>query len=163
MELQQKMQNNREDVVEQSRFEYSHFESLYKLLFKSVGVSICICKMIFDTNGCPQNYFFLDVNQGLIKATGIKREYFLGKTIRDLFPNIDDKSLDNFGKVVKSGIPHCFENYYPELDKHFEVIGVSLGNGKFAAIFVDITDQKIVERKLVPAYICRCPERRNEY
>src|ERR1035438_8127118 len=57
-------------------------EVLYRSLFNSMDEGFCIIEMIFDPEGKPADYLFLEVNAAFEKQTGLHDA--VGKRMRDL-------------------------------------------------------------------------------
>ncbi len=66
-------------------------EAKYRSLFASIDEGCCICEMLFDENGKPQDYRFLEVNLAFEQLTGLQQA--TGKTARELIPNLEPERL----------------------------------------------------------------------
>lgn len=79
----------------------------YHKLFESIDEGFCICEMLFDEHGKPENYRFLQVNSVFEQLTGLQQP--TGKTARELVPNLEAHWFETYGKVVQTGEPCRFE------------------------------------------------------
>jgi PAS domain S-box-containing protein len=124
------------------------FEKEYRTLFNSMLEGFALHELIVDENGTPCDYRFLEVNPAFERLTGIDAQTILGRTVRDVFPDIDPEWIQRYGRVALSGVPTTFDKYFPPLGKHFQVEVFCPCPGRFAATFMDITARKSAERFL---------------
>ena len=120
-------------------------------LFENMLDGFAYHKMLFDPEGRPVDYVFLEVNEAFERLTGLKRERILGKPVTEVLPGIAKDPADwigVYGKVVLTGEPLKFENYSEALDKWFVVSAYSPEKGYFVASFEDITARKNAEAKM---------------
>ncbi|MEP0874232.1 PAS domain S-box protein, partial [Trichocoleus desertorum AS-A10] len=120
----------------------------YQTLFESIDQGFGICEMLFDENGKPADYRFLEVNPVFEHLTGLKRA--TGKRMRELAPNLEAYWVEIYGRVVQSRESARFENYASALDRWFDVNAFCIGepqDNKFAVLFTNITERKKVEQE----------------
>ncbi len=122
-------------------------EERYRLLFQNLTAGFSLHEIILNDQGIPCDYRFLDVNPAFEKLTGLKHAEIVGKTALQALPDTEPYWIEIYGKVAKTGESICFENYSKELDKHFAVTAYVPEPGKFATIFMDITDRKKAEEE----------------
>ncbi|RXP44783.1 PAS domain S-box protein [Lutibacter sp. HS1-25] len=126
-------------------------EAQFRSLFENMDEGFAIHEMIYDINNKPIDYRFVNLNKGFEKLTGLKKVDLLGKTIKEIMPNIEQVWIDNYGNVAKTGTPFHFENYSQELDKHYNVVAYSPKKDFFAVIFSDVTQVKKFQNELITA------------
>lgn len=78
-----------------------HVIAQYHKLFESIDEGFCICEMLFDEHGKPEDYRFLQVNSIFEELTGLQQP--TGKTARELVPNLEAHWFETYGRVVKTG------------------------------------------------------------
>ncbi len=132
------------DVTAQRKIERE-----YELLFKEMIDAFALHEMIFDKRGNPINYRFLAVNPAFEVMTGLRRENIIGKTVLEVLPSTEPVWIENYGRVVRTGIPMHFIQSSAELNRQFEVSAYRSTAGQFACIFVDATEKLQAERKLM--------------
>ena len=95
---------------------------------------------IFDSE---MNY--LDVNKSLMARSGYPKEYFIGKNILDVLPNLDKTGrLELYREVLETGNP-VFLNVPSSLsDKQLSIRAFKMGEG-LGIITTDISEQKRLE------------------
>ena len=124
-------------------------EAKYRQLFDTLIEGFCTIEMIFDAQGKPVDYRFLEVNPAFEKQTGLPNAQ--GKLMRELAPNIEPHWFEIFGKVATTGEPVRFENEAKPLGRTYEVSAYRIGadgSRKVGILFNDITERKAAEIKL---------------
>ncbi len=136
------------DVTELSRArkDLQESESRFRFLFENLSEGFALHEMIFDEAGCPVDYRFLEVNPAFERMTGLSRKDVVGRRVLDVMPKTEQYWIEVYGAVVRTGEPIHFENYARELGREYEVIAFRPRPGQFAALFVDITERRRVER-----------------
>ena len=61
----------------------------YKLILDNISVGMQIVQLLYDDQGKPIDYLFLDVNSEYEKFIGFAKEEILGKTATDFNSNIE--------------------------------------------------------------------------
>jgi len=128
--------------------EIQNSEVHYRMLFNSMMNGYATHEMLFDEKGNPYDYRYIDVNPAFEKMTGVRREQWIGKTVREVLPDIEEHWIQMFGKVVTTGIPIVYENYVQEMDKYFQTYAFSPKKNHFSVIANDITERMVLEKKL---------------
>lgn len=123
-------------------------EAKYRSLFNSLDEGFCIIKMLFDENGKPYDYRFVEANDSLAQQTGLVNT--IGKTMNELVPAHEQYWFDIYGKIAKTGEPARFENEAKALGHHYEVYAFRVGapeEHQVAVLFKDIRVRKQEEEK----------------
>jgi PAS domain S-box-containing protein len=123
-------------------------ESRYRLLFDGMQSGFALHEVVLSASGEPYDYRFLQVNPAFEKMTGLSAEKAVGKTVRELLPEIEPYWIEKLGKVALTGEPHRFEGQLRALGKIFEVNAYSTEPGRFAVVFTDVTAQRLAEMEL---------------
>ena len=129
-------------------------EERYRGLFNSIDEGFCVIEMLFDKQGHPADYRFLEMNPSFEKQCGIHNGH--GKRIKEIVSHIEPCWLDAYGKVARTGRPIRFSDEMKALHRWFDVYAFRLGGDesrKVAVIFSDITVQKKVEMALHDAQV----------
>jgi PAS domain S-box-containing protein len=139
-------------AVERARAEADlrQSEEKYRTLFDSIDEGFAVCQMIFDQQGQPYDYRFLQVNPAFAKLTGLFEA--VGKTALELLPNLDKEPwIEIYGKVVQTGEAVRFEQHSPLLNRWFDVNAFCVDEPQdhcFALLFSEISDRKQIEAAL---------------
>ncbi len=116
-------------------------ERNYQNLFNEMLEGFAQHEIICDDDGVPCDYRFLLVNPSYEKLTGLKAADIVGRTVREVLPQIEEYHIENFGRVALSGEPAHIEYYSTDLGKHFEARVFRSAPFQFAAIITDITER----------------------
>ncbi len=135
------------DVTEQKEAEKN-----YRTLFREIFDGFALHEIIYNGTGEPVDYRFLAVNPSFERMTRLKSEDMIGRTVLEVMPDIEQHWIQTYGNVALTGIPVVFENYAGALGKYFKVTAFRPDPGRFACIFVDITDRKRAEEAFIQEY-----------
>lgn len=123
-------------------------ETRYRSLFTKIREAFALHQMIFDEEGNPYDYRFLEVNDAFEKMTGLNRSDIIGRTVREVFPKISGKWIEIYGDVTLKGTTRQFEEYSEETRKFHNIIAFATEQDRFATLFSDITERKEMEKML---------------
>jgi PAS domain S-box-containing protein len=124
-------------------------EEKYLSLFNSLDQGFCIIEMVFDEQGHPYDYIFIDYNPAFEKQTGLKDAR--GQRIKEMNPHHEQHWFDLYGGIVTSGQPLYFEQEAVLIDGWYEVSAFPLTkekDNKVAVIFNDVSARKKAELEL---------------
>jgi PAS domain S-box-containing protein len=139
-----------EEIIERRRAEQAIKESeeKYRSLFSNMSEGFALHEIILDADGMPCDYRFLEVNDAFRKLTGMSRQQILGRTVREVLPDIEPEWIETYSRVALSGMPVQFVNYSTSLKKWYETYCYSPRENQFAVVFFDITERKKAEEAL---------------
>ncbi len=123
-------------------------EERYRLLFETMLNGFALHEVVLDGAGKPCDYRFLEVNLAFEEMTGLAREKIVGRTVREVIPDIEDFWIERYGGVALGGEPVRFEAETAALGRWFSIFAYSPQEGRFATVFEDITGRKQAERAL---------------
>jgi PAS domain S-box-containing protein len=118
-------------------------EKKYRNLFESIDQGFCVVEMIYDEAGEPVDHLILETNPVFEVQTGLKD--VVGKTAREVEPDIETRWFQLYDKVVQSGKPVHFMEESKALDRWFDVYVYPAGDSeskRVAVLFTDITERK---------------------
>ncbi|MBE9469175.1 MAG: PAS domain S-box protein [Bacteroidetes bacterium] len=126
-------------------------ESRFRELVNTINSGVAIYKVINDGKS-GSDYIIEDFNKFALSHDDKLKENVIGKSLKDIRPNIDDFGIiDVFRKVWKSGeaefypakiyIDDNFSNFYE--NRVFK-----LPSGEIVAVYDDVTEKKKAEEKL---------------
>ncbi len=141
------------DISKQKEIEKSNMESNFKYLslFENMEQGFHYSQIILDPNNQPIDYRYLEANSHFEKFLGLKREEFIGKTIREIFPEDEtdpSELIDLYGKVALTGQNTTLEQYVKPLDRWYRLTAYSPKMEHFAIIYSDITEYKKIMAEL---------------
>ena len=119
-------------------------EARYRGLFESMHEGFLTGEIIRDAHDAPVDFRFIAVNPAFSAQSGLPLET-VGRTMREVVPEIPQRLIDAYARVVDTGTPEVFEIAVPQLGRTFEVRAYKEHGQRFAAMFLDVTERKQVE------------------
>ena len=143
-----------EDITERKKAEETlrESETRYRSLFENLLSGFVYGKMVFDEEGKPTDYVYLQVNDAFTKLTGLKKESVVGKKITEAIPEtekLNPEIFEIFGRVALTGKEERFEIFFKPLNRWFSIGVYSPGKGYFVAVFENITERKKAEQAML--------------
>ena len=72
-------------------------EGRYHGLFDSMLDGYALHEMIYDEDGRPVDYRFLEINPAFERLTGLKAKDIVGRTVQEALPGIEQHWIDTYG------------------------------------------------------------------
>ncbi len=126
-------------------------EAKYRNLFQNMTEEVHFWKVVRDEDGRVKTWRLVDANPPTLRTWGKTLDEIKGKTTDEIFgPGATDHYMPIVRKIVTEGVPYSFEDYFPNLDKHFCFTSVPLGD-YFITTGADITSIKKAQEALQKA------------
>jgi PAS domain S-box-containing protein len=123
-------------------------ERRYRQLFECSSNGICFNEMVFDAEGRPVDFRWLDVNPSYEVLTGLRHEQVSGRCALEILPTLEPYWLDLFNRVVTTGESASFEQLAAPLGRFYQGNAFRTEAGKFAVSFTDVTERRRAEEAL---------------
>lgn len=133
----------------QARAKRREADARYKLLFDAIDEGFCIIEMIFDADNRPVDYLFIEGNDAFLEQSGLTDP--VGKTMRSLQPDIEDKWIATYGRIAQTGVAERFESESEALHRWFDVFAFPIGETApytLGILFESIGKRKAMELAL---------------
>lgn len=118
--------------------------------YKQIINSSCLGYHMYELQN--DELIFIDFNPASNKILEYDNKKFLGKTIKEAFPGLNDYVYKAYHSVIKDGIPwkgydvaYCDSNISL---KYFKVIAYRIPNNQLVVTFEDVTEQKKLKEDL---------------
>lgn len=134
------------EISERKRVEEALRESeeRFRSLFESTIEGVALHEVIYQGDRAV-DYRILDVNLSYERQTGLMAAQARGRLASELYGIGCAPYLAEYARVAGSAEPYHFETYFEPMERHFRITAVSVGQGRFATIFEDITGRKRIE------------------
>jgi len=124
-------------------------EERYHTLITSMDQAFGFLQVLLDADGKPADYRFEVVNRALEQQSGLVN--VVGRTIRELVPDIESKWINIYGRVAQSRQPARFVEHSAAMGYWWDVYATPMGEPdelRVAILFTDVTARKQAEENL---------------
>ena len=141
-------------------------EEQYRSLFDSMDDGYCVIEVLFDADGRPSDYRFLETNPAFVRQGGPRDA--VGRRMTELVPDHESKWYELYGKVARTGESIRLVDEARALGRWFDVNAFRIGDPaerKVAVLFKDITDRMRAEqqRQLLVEQLTEADRRKDEF
>ena len=120
----------------------------YRGIFDALEQGYCIFEMLFDGDGRPADYRFLEVNRTFEQQTGLVAP--VGRTALDLVPDLERHWIETYGEVALTGVAKQFVQGSEAMGRWFTVLATRVGPPErrmVALLFSDITAHRLEQEE----------------
>ncbi|MEN3792825.1 GAF domain-containing protein [Fulvimarina sp. MAC3] len=122
-------------------------ESRWHSLFESLQEGFVLGCVVRDEAGNIIDWRYEEVNSVWYDLVGLERGSVIGRTVRELIPDIEDAWVEEFANVVDTGTPLRFTRQVGPTDRWYDGIAQSVGGDRFTVIFIEVTDRIAQQRR----------------
>jgi PAS domain S-box-containing protein len=123
-------------------------EIRFRELFEAMSSGVAVYEAIND----GEDFIFTNVNRAVERIEKVRRAELIGKRVTEAFPGVKEFGLfEVFQRVWRTGQPerHPISLYKDKRLTHWvENYVYKLPSGKIVAVYDDVTERKIAEKKL---------------
>src|SRR6185369_14913796 len=130
--------------------ELQESEKRYRSLFENMMEGFAYCKMLFDDDGLPVDFVYLDVNSAFVSSIGA--DNVVGKKATEVFPGIREahpELFEVYGRVSLTGKAEKFILEFKPAGTWLSISVYSTEREYFVAVFDNITERKRTEKDLI--------------
>lgn len=149
------------DITERE-VERQELEEAYELVTKSTKINTDIlvnmndgfkhCEVICDEHGNPIDFKIITINNAYEKVTGLSANDIVGKTMKEVFPDIEKTWIETLGNVAITGESKNFVEYSHNTGKYYETSAYCPKKGEFGLFVKDVTEKEKARISLEQAY-----------
>lgn len=139
-------------VRKKAEFSLSQSEARYRSLFENMNAGFVLFEVEKDCEGKPVDLIIKAANECFERTTGLVLKNVLGRKLSDALPGIENDAADwikTYAEVAITGRHLQFEQCSELLDNWFSISAFQITENQCAVTFVDITERKKTEAKLV--------------
>ena len=122
-------------------------EARWRGLFTRMQEGFALCELVHDADGRPVDFRYLEVNAAWERLTALPAAAVVGRLVTEVIPGVEPFWIETYARVVETGEPAHVEYRVATLDRWFEVLAYRTEPGRFAAVFLNVTDRKRAEAR----------------
>ncbi len=123
-------------------------EARWRTIFEQLEEAFILGRVLRDADGRVVDWAYEEVNRAWYALTGIPEGSVVGRSVREVLPNIEPEWIEDFATVVETGQPSRFTRRVGSLGRWYEGIVRPFGDDRFTVIFLDVSDRIDQERAL---------------
>ena len=116
-------------------------EAKYAQLFNAMLNGFALIEIIYDRDEKAVDYRYLDLNPAFERILSLERDEVLGKSVREVSPNVSAEWIALCGEVASGKGARYFQRISHHGDKYVQGYLYSPRQGLCAMVFDDITEQ----------------------
>jgi signal transduction histidine kinase/ActR/RegA family two-component response regulator len=137
-----------ERIQQQSEALQRESADQYRKLFQTMTEGFCTIEMIFDAAGNPVDFIYLAANLEFEQHSDLHD--VVGKRKSEIVPDLEDRWMQIYAQVVRSGEPVEFEDEMPTRNRYYHVRAYRVGGSdsrRVAVLFDDISERKLAQKR----------------
>src|SRR3712207_5408142 len=95
----------------------------------------CEQELVRDDTGRAVDHRYLEVNPAFERIFGIPAAEFLGRTVTEMFPGVEDIWTEMHDRVVRTRKPERMEHRVASLDRWFEAFSYPTHGDRYVVLF----------------------------
>lgn len=119
-------------------------EAKWRGLFATLQEGFLLGELIRDDTGRAIDWRYEEVNDAWHELVGVAEGSAIGRTVREVIPDIEEAWIAAFSKVVATGMTARFTERVGPLDRWYDCVAQPAGGDHFTVIFSEATER--VER-----------------
>ena len=116
-------------------------------IFDRLVEGMLVGDVVRDGAGRIVDWRYVDVNPAWERMVGVEREAAVGNTLREMIPDIEHEWIDQFGRVVETGVADRFTRQVGVWNRWYEGHAFKLAGDRFGVLFFDVSERMRSERR----------------
>ena len=122
-------------------------ETKWRTLFETLEEGFILGEVVRDQSGKLVDWRYEEVNDAWYDLVGVERGCAVGRTIREVFPGIEDEWVMEFARVVETGEAIRFTRQVGNLQRWYDGVCQPAGGDRFTVLFLEVTDRLMADRR----------------
>ncbi|MEM9878738.1 MAG: ATP-binding protein [Pseudomonadota bacterium] len=124
--------------------------NFFRSILDACSEGIAVYEPQRTASGAVTDFILRDCNVSAAQSRALLKDQMLGRTLRELVPNVTTEMFDRYVSVVETGTPIQFVTHYVDenYDDWFRLSATRHSDGGLVILTSIITDEKQVEFKL---------------
>ncbi|WP_312487347.1 GAF domain-containing protein [Sphingomonas sp.] len=122
-------------------------EEKWRTVFETLREGFILGELCRDDTGKVIDWRYDEVNNAWYDLVGIERGTAIGRTIREVFPGIEDDWVYEPVSAVETGEPIRFTRQVGSIGRWYDGVMQHAGDDHFTIIFTEVTDRVMRERR----------------
>lgn len=118
----------------------------YQTIIHQAPIGYALHKIIYDKDGRPSDYCFVEINTAFENFTGLKAPDIIGKTAKEVFTGPEEVELEwipFFCDIAIHGGNATFEKFSRSHGKYYEISALSPNKGYFITFIKDLNKENV--------------------
>ena len=111
-------------------------------LFFNMILGFALVEMMPGSGGGPGDFRFLSVNPVFERMMGLLGTAILGRTVRDLLPDLDEDWIRKYEDVVRTGRPLFAQGFSFDSNRYFDIWAYRPSLNRMAALVQDVSGRE---------------------
>ncbi|TCP30070.1 GAF domain-containing protein [Sphingomonas sp. BK235] len=129
-------------VADQERAEAARAseDERWERMFETRNDGLILGQVVRDEAGRVADWRYERVNEVFTRLVGLPADQVLGRTIREILPDVEEEWITDFGQAVDGGEPVHFRRQVGTLGRWYDGVVQVAGPDRFTALFQEVTD-----------------------
>lgn len=123
-------------------------ERRFSQLFERMLNGVAFHELVRNARGEPWDFRYREVNPAFERLTGLSRDEVLGRTFRDVLPDLESAWIEAFLRVASTGETERFEHFARPFKRWYRVSAYRPAPEQLVTVFSDVTERKQLEADL---------------
>lgn len=120
-------------------------ERHWRGLFEQLSEGFIVGEVVRDPGGRIVDWTYVDVNGAWGELVGVRPQDAIGRTIREVFPGIEEEWIESLASVVETGELISFTRQVGTLQRWYEGRGFPLQGDRFGVLFLEVTGRTLAD------------------